>query len=192
MTDITSNKDLDNLFSELQQTTQERETVNTPPPPPAPEIENKEQPKQENKPKIDADLVEASADILINVFDTIQANTFRFIWNKKRKTRANEITENNNGSLELKNAINKAKANSNKGAVVLDVLNNNEAQLLNLNEEIESYINDLGLTEPERKNISVPLRIIIEKNGGVIPVEIALMLGIATAVSSRVGELYTM
>ncbi len=185
MEDITISPGLNKLFADVAQPTQVREQV----PPPEPMVEVKETENQKEVPPIDEKLVNASAEIAMALLDGAQ-NTALKIWaTARRNTRANEITGDGAGLSKLNKAVsNYSKGNGDR----LSMASAEDMQLLDLNEKAQELIQDLPLSEKETERLIIPLKYIIEKNGGNIPIELGFILGIATCIGGRIGEIYTL
>ncbi len=185
MEDITTSPGLSKLFDDVAQPTQVREqpkeTTTAPP-------ENV--PTEKPNVPIDKKMVEATSEIVISLIDTVQTNGFRIWANVKRNNIADALTDSTAGYAKLMRAVSAYKTNDKNGGEI-EMLNATDVQLLELHDKVFSFIEDLPFTKKETENLMLPLSYIIEKNGGSLPPELALVIGLVTAVGSRIGEMYT-
>ncbi len=183
MEDITMSPGLSKLFTDVEQPTQQRQA----PTPPIPEPTETEKEVEEKLP-IDKKLVESSTEIAMALIDGVQNTTLKIWASARRNNRANEITDSTTGYAKMANIVSQTK---NKNFDLYN-LTNEEAQLLELNNKVEEFINDLPFSDKENQRLSVPLKYIIEKNGGSIPLELAFILGLATCIGGRIGDIYSL
>ena len=181
-----------NFIDEVKQPTQVREEVKPPTPPPvdtkeAATVETENQPPK----KVDFKMVEAGANVVLGFCDSLQENIFKYLVNRKRERKANEITDSNTGFLKLKKAIAKAENNETNGSTI-EPLSKEDVELVSMHIKVEEFINDLPFTDRERENILPHLMYIIEKNGGMIPPEVCLIMAFSTAIGARIGEISTL
>ncbi len=183
MTDITVSPALTSFFEEIKQPTQERtapvepaqEKIAIETPAPAPVV-------------LDKKLIESSSEIAIGLIDGVQETIFSLLANYKKRKKANEIDEEDNGVVSMQKAIAKNKKNI-ANPNIETVLTEKELQLLELNEVVNTFIAELGFTEKQSKSLIEPIKYIIEKNGGKIPMELFLFVGLTNAIGANAAAL---
>lgn len=186
MQDLVNNPSFADMLQEAEQPTK---VVKEPTPPPLEQVVDVSPVKAEDTSKgYDKKYIDAGIDITLGFIDNAQNGIFKYIAFRRRKTACNEITDSTKGLLELRHTLNKLRANADK-LNEPDFFTKTEKELLVYNEAVESFIEGLPLTDKEVENITPALRYMIEKNGGLIPPELALILGLATSIGARVGEL---
>lgn len=185
MQDITVSPGLSKLFEEMKRPTQVRQEDPQPPPP---EPETIPEPQAEVKPKVEVDkkLIQASAEMAIAMVDGVQASIFKGLAQHRRNIRANEITGDEKGKVKLARAVRNYKQSFDKD---VSIITNEETALLELDETVNGFINDLGFTEKQQQQILQPLMYIIEANGGKIPMELWCIIGFGNAIGGNVAGL---
>ncbi len=188
MQDITASPGLKKLFENMEQPTATVEHK--------PFVEEEEQPIIEEKkpveekpiPKVDKATIDASAEIAIDMIDGVQTTIFKLMGTAKKIKKANEIIGNSTGLSKLKKAVAIDKTN-NKANTTMELLSSKDVELIELNEAVESFINDLGFTPKQIESLKKPMAFLIEQNAGQIPMGVWVAVGLGNAIGANAAAL---
>lgn len=181
------------------------QTQNQAPPPPPPhhdpdddldlddDFEDDDEPGEKGKAKPKEDLLskealEAGADVTIGLFDITQSKAFQLLGNSKKKRKLRK-KYGPDAVERLEKLVDEAEANEeNKIRTVRD-LHPDEWGMLRMERAAREYLDDMPLSEGEKKNLKIPLMAIMKQHGGAIPPTYLLMFGLLQVVGSRAAQL---
>jgi hypothetical protein len=184
MTDI-----INDLLTEAALPTQEREepVIKAVPQNTTSTTAEKKEVVEENL--IDAELVQASTEIIIDFVDSVQENILKFVTKRKKQNLIADIA-GEDAPVKLQKAILKVKKKELDNSNV--EFTAQEIELLNIEQTVKDILEELPFTDKEKLKLERPLKVLVSKNGGFIPPEIALLMGITTIVGSRIAEVVTL
>ncbi len=138
--------------------------------------------------KVTNESAETTADTFIWLIDFVQQLVFKFFANKKKKNRAKKIA-GVDGSTRLIELLEQLKKERRNKTTPTEISSEEDRLLLELNDEINDFIEALDLTDSEKKMLKEPLKEMAKIKNMKISPEMSLFIAAAMIVCSRVGVL---
>lgn len=145
--------------------------------------QNTQKPEPVKQP-VSEEMIATGADIAIGMFDFGQQNIFKFFVKKKKERKLEKI--NPSWVVELDELIKEVE----QGSVQVKNLKKEQLSMLKIEKGTREILENLPLSEEEKKQLRVPLMEIMRQNGGVIPANIQLMLGVLMIAGGRAADVY--
>jgi hypothetical protein len=139
---------------------------------------------------ISKEMLEASADTAIAMFDFVQDNLFSVLARRKKRGKMNRLYGDDSAD-RLEKALNKLELQQqgSKGNVeIIESFTADELGMMRLERDFNDHIADLALTEKEIAALKPSLMELMKTRGGTIPPEYMLMLAVIQITGARITE----
>lgn len=147
---------------------------------------------EEEIPQLSDEDLEEEAESYVMLVEMLLNLIFSVAAKYKRNSKAKEIA-GESGAEKLKAIVKKLKANErakkDSGVINIDTLTEEEKLLVELNTEVEAYLDEIDLSESEKNRLIKPLKIILKRRKKRMSPEAMLFAGFASIAVTRIAML---